>query len=102
MPIWIYIAVMALVTYLIRALPFAAFRKKITSPFIRSMLYYMPYAVLTAMTVPAIFTSTDSLAGGIAGFAAAFLCALKKKPLLFVAVAACICAFLAEMAVKLI
>lgn len=53
--IFIYIAVMALVTYLIRMLPLVIFRKKIENRFIRSFLYYIPYAVLAAMTFPAVF-----------------------------------------------
>ena len=60
--IYIYILVMAAVTYLIRMLPLALSRKEITSPFIRSFLYYVPYACLAAMTFPAILTAT---AGGI-------------------------------------
>ena len=59
--IFIYIAVMALVTYLIRMLPLVIFRKKIENRFIRSFLYYIPYAVLAAMTFPAVFSSTGSL-----------------------------------------
>lgn len=51
--IYIYILVMAAVTYLIRMLPLALSRKEITSPFIRSFLYYVPYACLAAMTFPA-------------------------------------------------
>ena len=62
----LYIAVMAGVTYLVRMLPFVIFRKKITSPFIKSVLYYMPYAVLTAMTIPAVFTSAGGDMNGIA------------------------------------
>ena len=50
-------AVMALVTYLIRMAPFVAFRRQIQSRFLRSFLYYIPYAVLSAMTIPAIFSS---------------------------------------------
>ena len=55
MSIIVYIVVMALVTYLIRAIPFTVFKKKITSPFLQDFLFYIPYAVLAAMTVPAIF-----------------------------------------------
>lgn len=51
----LYIAVMAGVTYLIRMIPFTLFKKKIKSRFIQSVLYYIPYAVLSAMTFPAIF-----------------------------------------------
>ena len=58
MSIIIYIAVMAGVTYLIRMIPFTVFRKQIKSRLIKSVLYYLPYAVLAAMTVPAIFYST--------------------------------------------
>ena len=69
-------AVMALTTYLIRMLPFVVFRRKITSRFARSFLSYAPYAVLTAMTIPSVFTSTGSVPSAVAGFAVAMLLAL--------------------------
>ena len=53
-------AVMAIVTYIIRALPITLFRKEIKSKWLKSFLYYIPYAVLGAMTFPAIFFSTGS------------------------------------------
>ena len=59
--IWLYIVVMAGVTYLIRMLPLALLRKKLRSRFIKSFLFYVPYAVLAVMTVPAIFESTGSV-----------------------------------------
>ena len=62
-----YIGVMALVTYLIRLLPLVLFTKKITNNFLRSFLYYVPYAVLGAMTVPAIFTSTTKVTTPVLG-----------------------------------
>ena len=49
--IYIYILVMAGGTYLIRMLPLALFKKEITSPFVKSFLYYVPYACLAAMTL---------------------------------------------------
>lgn len=90
-------AVMALTTYLIRMLPFVVFRRKITSRFARSFLSYAPYAVLTAMTIPSVFTSTDSVPSAVAGFAVAMLLALKKKSLIVVAAAACIAAYLTAL-----
>ena len=83
-----YIAVMAGVTYLIRVIPFTLFRKKIQSPFFRSFLYYIPYAVLSAMTIPAIFTSTGSIVTSLVGTAVAVLLAYFGKPLIVVALAA--------------
>ena len=88
MSIVIYIAVMAGVTYLIRMIPFAAFRKQIKSRFFRSFLYYVPYAVLTAMTVPAIFYSTGSVATAAFGTAVALVLAYMDMPLIVVALAA--------------
>ncbi len=84
----VYIAVMAGVTYLIRLIPFTLFRRKITSPFFRSFLYYIPYAVLSAMTIPAIFSSTGSLPTAIFGTVAAAALAYLGKPLILVALAA--------------
>ena len=69
--IYIYIAVMALVTYLIRMIPLTLIKKEITNTFIRSFLYYVPYVTLSVMTFPAILDSTGNLLSGAAGFAAA-------------------------------
>ena len=65
--VYIYIFTMAAVTYLIRMIPLTIFRKKITNTFVKSFLYYVPYAVLSAMTFPAIFSSTGTKMSGIAG-----------------------------------
>ena len=88
MSIIIYIAVMAGVTYLIRMIPFAAFRKQIKSRLIKSILYYLPYAVLAAMTVPAIFYSTGNIKSAVVGTVVAVAVALFDKPLIVVALAA--------------
>ena len=90
------IAVMALVTYLIRMLPMVIFRKKITNVRIQSFLYYVPYVVLAAMTFPAILFSTASWISALAGFGVAIFTAYKKKSLLTVALLACLTAFLVE------
>ena len=97
MKVWIYILVMALVTYIIRALPFAAVRKKISSRFVRALLYYMPYAVLTAMTLPDIFSSTGSLISAVVGCAAAAVLAYFGKSLLLTAIAASAGALITEL-----
>lgn len=83
-----YLAVMAGVTYLVRAVPFILVRNKIENRYISAFLDYIPYAVLTAMTVPAIFYSTSSVVSAAAGFAVAILLAYKEKSLLTVALSA--------------
>ena len=93
---FLYLIVMAGVTYLIRMLPLTLFRKKIESRLVRSFLFYVPYAVLAAMTVPAIFYATDSIPSAVLGLGVACLFAWKGKGLLTVASAACITVFLAE------
>ena len=100
--ILIYIAVMAGVTYAVRMLPFVIFRKKIESKFVKNFLYYVPYAVLGAMTIPAVFYSTGNIISAAAGFAAAVILAFKNKSLLTVAIAACGAAFAADMIMSLI
>lgn len=97
----IYIAVMAGVTYLIRMIPFTLFRKKIKSRFIQSVLYYIPYAVLSAMTFPSIFYSTDNIATAVVGTVIAIILAYFKLPLTVVALAACISAFLTGLVLPL-
>lgn len=83
----LYLFVMAGVTYLIRVLPLLFVRKKIRSRFLRSLLYYSPYAVLSAMTFPAVFSVTEHPVSAILAVAAAIVLAFCKKKL--VVVAAC-------------
>ena len=90
----IYLLVMAGVTYLIRMLPLAAIRGKVKSAFVQSFLYYVPYAVLGAMTFPAVFSATGSWPTALAGTIAALVLGWMEKSLLTVAVAACTAAFL--------
>ena len=94
MSLALYLLVMAGVTYLIRAVPFVVFRKKIRSRFIRSFLAYIPYAVLTAMTVPAIFYSTGDMVTAAVGTAVALVLAYLNCPLIVVALAAAASALL--------
>lgn len=96
MSIVIYIAVMAGVTYLIRMIPLTVFRRQIKSRFFRSFLYYVPYAVLSAMTVPAIFYATGNMATAAVGTAVAVLLAYFGMPLIVVALAASAAAFLSD------
>jgi len=98
--ILLYILVMAGVTYLIRMLPIVLFRKKITSRFIKDFLYYVPYAVLGAMTIPAVLYSTGNIISAAAGLAVAVFLAFKNKSLLTVAAFSCLAAFVAELLIK--
>lgn len=88
MTLALYIIVMAGVTYLIRMIPFSFFRKKIKSRFFRSFLYYIPYAVLSAMTIPAIFYSTGNMITAIVGTIIAVILAYLNLPLIVVALSA--------------
>ena len=88
MKLYPYLLVMALVTYLIRMLPLAFFRKRITNPFLLGVLHYLPSAVLGTMTVPAIFSSTGEPVSAVAGFLVALLLGLRRRSLIEVALAA--------------
>lgn len=96
MNIYVYILTMAVVTYLIRAVPLVLFRNKIENRFISSFLYYVPYACLTALTLPAIFYSTESVISAAAGLIVAVILGLKEKSLVVVAAAACVVVFVVE------
>ena len=98
MSIYIYVLVMAVTTYLIRALPLTVFRKPIRSRFLRSFLHYVPTACLTAMTFPAIFKSTGSTLSSAAGCIVAILLAYFGRGLLTVAVGAAAVAFIVQIA----
>lgn len=91
------IAIMAGTTYLIRVLPMAIFRKKIKNPFIKSFLNYVPYAVLSAMTFPAIFESTGSTGSAVIGCAVAVGLSYFGKGLLTVAIGASAAVFLSQL-----
>ena len=91
--IYLYILVMAAVTYLIRALPMILIRGKIRSPFIRSFLCYMPYATLAAMTFPAILSAAGGLIPSVTGFAVAVILSLAGKKLPVVAFVSCAAAY---------
>ena len=95
--LYVYILVMAAVTYLIRVLPIAFIRTRIKNRTLRSFLYYIPYVALGAMTIPAVFRATSSLLSAACGFAVAFLLAFRKKSLLLVAAGACLAVFLVEL-----
>ena len=91
---YVYILVIALTTYLLRALPLTLIRRPISSPLIRSFLYYVPYVTLAVMVFPAILTATGSLFAGIAAMAVAVGLALAGQGLVTVAACACLAAFL--------
>lgn len=97
-----YVLVMAIVTYAIRMLPLTFFQKEIKSTFLKSFLFYVPYAVLGAMTFPAIFTSGGSLLASCAGTLVGLILAYKGKGLLSVAVAACVVVYIADLVLKII
>ncbi|MCQ2123387.1 MAG: AzlD domain-containing protein [Fibrobacter sp.] len=85
-----FLAVMAGVTYLLRAVPFVLLKKELKSPFWKSFLAYIPYTVLSAMTVPAIFYATESRLSGILALVTATIASLLGRGLVVVAVVACV------------
>ena len=98
----VYVLVMAVVTYLIRMIPLALVRGKIRSTFVRSFIYYVPYAVLAAMTIPAIFYSTSGTLSAAVGLVTAVIVAWFGRSLLTVALSACGAVLIVEAIVKFI
>lgn len=95
--IFVYILIMAAVTYLIRVMPLTLVRRRITSPFIRSFLYYVPYVTLTVMTFPAILGATSSPWSAVAGFATAMVMSFRGKGLILTSIVSCAVVFLTEL-----
>ena len=95
--VYLYILTMALVTYLIRALPLTLIRKRITSTFIKSFLHYVPYVTLAVMTFPAIVEATNSPLAGFLALVVGILAAWFGRSLLTVAVLCCLTVFVAEL-----
>ena len=94
---FIYLLILACSTSLIRVIPVIALTDKPNNSFVRSFLYYIPYAVLTAMTIPAVFYATNWWVGAAAGLIAAVVFALKGKVLTTVAVSSCVAVFIVEL-----
>ena len=101
MSLYTYIFAMAVTTYLIRMLPLTVFRKPIKSRFVKSFLYYVPYACLTAMTFPAILYDTTYIISGVAALLIAVLLAFRGKSLLTVSLARCAAVFVCERILEL-
>lgn len=102
MNIYVYIATMAITTYLIRMLPLTIFRRPIKSRFLRSFLYYVPYACLTAMTFPAILSGAGSLAAGIAALAVAVALSYLEKSLIVVALSSSAAVLLVQLVTRIL
>lgn len=102
MSLYAYIATMAITTYLIRVLPLTLFRRPIQSRFVRSFLHYVPYACLTAMTFPAILSSTASIISGAAALIVAVWLALRDKSLVVVALGSGIAVFVTELLLSML
>lgn len=94
---YVYIAIVALVTYLIRVLPLTLIRREIKNQFLRSFLYYVPYVTLAAMTFPAIVQATDSIWSGLAALVVGVLVAWFSGNLFLVAASGCAVVFLVEL-----
>lgn len=95
--VWIYIMIMALVTYMIRVLPLTLIRKKIKNKTIRSFLYYVPYVTLSVMTFPAILSATNSPVSAMAALVVGIVLAWLGMGLLQVSVSACVVVFVLEL-----
>ncbi|MBR0413937.1 MAG: AzlD domain-containing protein [Clostridia bacterium] len=95
-----YLLVMALVTYAVRAIPLVLVKKKIQNTFVLSFLHYMPYAVLSVMTVPAVFSATGSVISAAVGVAVALILAFFKRSLLLVAASASAAVLLCELVLQ--
>lgn len=104
MTTWIYwlcaIAVMAVVTYIPRVLPLSLVRQKTESPFLRSFLYYMPFAVLGAMTFPSLLYATATPVSAVMGMGTALVMAFLGAQLLPVALVSTAVVFLTELVMR--
>ena len=97
MYVFLMILAMAVVTYLIRMLPMVLFHKKIKSRFIRSVLYYVPYAVLAAMTFPYVLYSSGHILSAAIGTAVALVSAFCRRNLVITAILACLAVLAVEL-----
>ncbi len=94
--IYIYILIMASVTYLIRMLPIVLIRRQIKNRFLKSFLYYVPYVTLSVMTFPAIIEATQSPVSGAIALIVGVVLAWFGAGLFKVAIASCSVVFIVE------
>lgn len=99
---FLYLLVMSGVTYLIRMIPLVIAKGKIKNTFILSFLHYMPYAVLTVMTIPTMFYATGSIISGLVGFVVALVSAYFNRSLVLVAILTCIASYLTQLIINVI
>ncbi len=92
----IYLLILSGSTYLIRAIPFVAVKKNITNRYIKSFLYYIPFSVLVAMTIPSAFYATGNVISSLVGLLIGGIFAYRGKGLTVVAIISCVSAFLVE------
>lgn len=97
-----YLIPMALVTYLVRVVPYILMKKEVKNRFFKSFLSYVPYAVLAAMTFPAILSATNSIYSALAGLLVGIIVALFEKGLLVVALSSCGAVLIAELLIRFI
>ena len=100
--IFIYTLVMAVTTYLIRAIPIVFVKKEMTNRFVKSFLYYVPYVCLAAMTFPAVLSSSSSVISATIGFLTALVFAYLGKSMTTVALLSCASVFLSERILELL
>ncbi len=93
---YVYILVMALSLYAIRALPMTLIRRPIKSVFIQSFLYYVPYVTLAVMTVPAIIDDPQSPIAGALALAVGLVASWLGAGLMPVAVLCCVTVLISE------
>lgn len=95
--IYIYLLIMAAVTYAIRVLPLTLIRKQIRNKFLQSFLYYVPYVTLAVMTFPAIMDATQSPISGAAALIVGIAAAWLGAGLFPVSVLCCAVVFVLEL-----
>lgn len=94
---YLYIAVMAAVSYAIRVLPLTLIRKPIRNRFLQSFLYYVPYVTLAVMTFPAIIHATQTPISGAVALVVGAAAAWLGAGLFPVSVLCCVLVFVIEL-----
>ena len=93
----IAVVLMAVVTYIPRVAPMIFVKQRLKSRFLRSFLYYVPYAALGAMTFPGILYSTGQITSALIGMSVALVLAFFERGLLEVALGAIVAVYLVQL-----
>ena len=99
---FLYLLVMAGVTYLVRVVPYVLMKGEVKNRFFKSFLAYIPYTVLAAMTFPTLLSAPGNIYSAAAGLVVGVILAYFERGLLMVATGSCLAVLIADILIQFV